>query len=244
MRMSRGSLTEPPPTARMPPKPSASSRASSQTCTSRPASSPTSTACWASQAGVFRLAGTVARVRERQPAPPCAIARASSSSAPSPSTPASTIRATGRSLGPLERQWKANEPSIAPTTKAPRPSSGAIAASDVTTLPRSLVARASAAPARRKSVEVASPTPTSSTRPGPSEPRRASGPRRRDRRPGPRSARRCDRWLAQPRAPRGGRRRGRHRPRRRQGRGAARRRPGGPGTPRPPRRRSGAAARG
>ena len=169
MRISRGSLTEPPPTARMPPKPSASSRASSQTCTSRPACSPTSTACSASQAGVFRFAGTVARVRERQPAPPCAIARASSSSAPSPSTPARTIRETGRSLGPLERQWKANEPSIAPTTKAPRPSSGAIDASDVTTLPRSLVARASAAPARRRSVVVASPTPTSSTRPGPSE---------------------------------------------------------------------------
>ena len=168
MRMSRGSLTEPPPTARMPPKPSASRRASSQTWTSRPAASPTSTAWSASQAGVFRLAGTVARVRERQPAPPCAIARASSSSAPSSSTPASTIRATGRSFGPVERQWKANEPSIAPTTKAPRPSSGAIDASDVTTLPRSLVARASAAPARRKSVVLASPTPTSSTRPGPS----------------------------------------------------------------------------
>ena len=169
MRISRGSLTEPPPTARMPPKPSASSRASSQTCTSRPAASPTSMACSASHAGVLRLAGTVARVRERQPAPPSAIARASSSSAPSSSTPASTIRATGRSLGPVERQWKPNEPSIAPTTKAPRPSTGAIAASDVATLARSLVARASVAPARRRSVGVASPTPTRSTSPGPSD---------------------------------------------------------------------------
>ena len=165
MRIRRGGCTEPPPTARMPPKPSAASRSSSQTVTSRPAAPPTSTACSASQAGVLRLAGTVARARERHPAPPRAIARASSSSAPSSLTSASTMRPTGRSVGPVERQWKAKDPSIAPTTRAPRPSSGAIAASEVTTLTRSFVARASAAPARRKSVTEPSPTPTSSTRP-------------------------------------------------------------------------------
>ncbi len=139
-------MTEPPPTASRPPKPSAASLSSSHTVTSRPAASPTSTACSASQAGVFRLAGTVARARERQPAPPRAMARASSSSAPSSSMSASTMRATGRSCGPVERQWKEKEASIAPTTKAPRPSSGAIAARVVTTLARSLVARATAAP--------------------------------------------------------------------------------------------------
>ena len=75
-----------------------------------------------------------------------------------------TMRATGRSSGPVERQWKPNEPSIAPTTKAPRPSSGAIAVIEVATLARSLVARARVAPARRKSVTDCSPTPTSSSR--------------------------------------------------------------------------------
>ena len=35
--------------------------------------------------------------------------------------PASTTRRTGRCSGGVERQWKANEPSIAPTTNASRP---------------------------------------------------------------------------------------------------------------------------
>ena len=113
----------------------------------------------------MRLAGTLASIRERHPAPPSAIARASSSSyAPSwSSTPASTMRPTGCSAGPPERQWKANEPRVAPTTKAPSAPSGAMAVIEVTTLARSLVARATVAPARRKSVTVWSPSPTSRT---------------------------------------------------------------------------------
>ena len=162
MRIRRGGLAEPRPTARTPPKPRSASSASSQTVTSRPAAAPTSAACSASQAGVLRLAGTVARVRDRHPAPPSASARTRSSSAPSSVMPARTTLATGCSCGPVERQWKAYEPSIAPTTQAARPSP-ATAASVVTTLVRSLVARAIAAAARRTSVTVASPTPTRRT---------------------------------------------------------------------------------
>ncbi len=59
----------------MPPKPSAASCCSSHTRTSRPLAAASSSACAASQAGFFRLEGTVASIRERQPAPPTATAR-------------------------------------------------------------------------------------------------------------------------------------------------------------------------
>ena len=90
---------------RCPPKPSAASCFSSQTVTSRPASSAMASACAASQAGFLRLEGTVASIRERQPAPPTAIARA---------------RAPAR-LGPGGRRARPGRPGGA---RAPRSASG------------------------------------------------------------------------------------------------------------------------
>ena len=65
--------------------------------------------------------------------------------------------------GPLERQWKPKEPSIVPTTKGSRPSGPVTLGIVVATPCRSRTWRASAAPARRRSIGRASPTPTRST---------------------------------------------------------------------------------
>ena len=99
----------------MPPKPSSASCCSSQTVKPRPCSSAIAWACSASQAGFFTLEGTVASIRERQPAPPTAIARARTGPRSSGRS-ARTTRATGRCSGGPERQWNPNEPSIVPTT--------------------------------------------------------------------------------------------------------------------------------
>ena len=66
-------------------------------------------------------------------------------------TSASTTRPTGGCSGAPERRWKPNEPSITPTTNASSPSSSGEAATEVATAARSRAARASAAPARRRS---------------------------------------------------------------------------------------------
>ena len=80
--------------------------------------------------------------------------------------PASTIRRTGSCSGPCERQWNANEPSIAPTTNAVRASASPAAGTVVATTSWSnRHARARAAPARRKSAGAPPPSPTSSTEP-------------------------------------------------------------------------------
>ena len=124
---------------------------SSQTDTSRPESAATSRACSASHSGFLRLDGTVASVRERQDAPPMAMARRRTpSSSPASAWPASTIRATGVCSGPVERQWKPKEPSIAPIDEGLEPVGSAIAAIELATASTSRVARASAAPARLK----------------------------------------------------------------------------------------------
>ena len=147
----------------MPPNPSAASCFSSHTRTFRSWSAAIRSACSASQAGVFRLDGTVASIRASQPAPPSATARRTSSWSSPASRSARTTRPTGRCSGSEERQWKPNDPSIAPTTKASRPAVGSSAGMLVASVPRSRAARATAAPARRKSVGRWSPTPTSST---------------------------------------------------------------------------------
>ena len=145
----------------MPPNPCASSSRSSSTVMLRPA-------CWAmgrawstNHCGFLVLEGTVARVRERQPAMATASPRWRTSGVKVP--PAITIRRTGRALGPLERRWYSNEPSTAPSTNARRPASSPTAGTEVATVSRSLVRRAIAAPARRSSFGVPEPTPTSST---------------------------------------------------------------------------------
>ena len=57
--------------------------------------------------------------------------------------PASTTWATGWRCGPVERQWKPNEPSIAPTTNGSSPTGPAAAGMLVATRRRSRAARAS-----------------------------------------------------------------------------------------------------
>ena len=148
----------------MPPKPSLSSLDSSQTSALRPVSSASATACSASQLGLLRFAGTVASTRARQPAPPTATARRSIASvASSVRLSPITTWAAGCLRGPLERQWKPKEPSIVPTTKGSSPSAPVTLGIVVATPCRSKVWRPSAAPARRRSIGRASPTPTRST---------------------------------------------------------------------------------
>lgn len=66
---SRGGVAEPPPTARMPPNPSASSRAGSRTVTVRPGQPAASaTTCFANQAGFFTDDGVFVRSRASQTA--------------------------------------------------------------------------------------------------------------------------------------------------------------------------------
>ena len=148
----------------MPPKPSFSSFGSSQTVTFSPVSAASSVACSASHCGLLMLAGTVARTRARQPAPPTATARRSAVSVTSSETvSATTMVGTGWCSGPSERQWKPNEPSIAPTTNGSSASGPPTLATLLATPERSRAARAVAAPARRKSAGRWSPTPTRST---------------------------------------------------------------------------------
>ena len=146
----------------MPPNPSSASRFSSQTVTSRPASPASATAWSASQAGFLRLDGTEASVRARQLAPPIATARSSAGRSAS-ARPASTTRAAGTCSGGALRQANAKEPRIVPTTNGSRPTDGSTAVIVVATAARSSTARASVAPARRKSSALAAPRPTSST---------------------------------------------------------------------------------
>ena len=102
----------------MPPKPCLASRRSSQISQDSPASSASCSACSASHCGDFRLDGTVASIRERQPAPPSSRPRSRAAAWSLPDRPARTTRRTGSCSGPCERQWKTNEPSIVPTTYA------------------------------------------------------------------------------------------------------------------------------
>ncbi len=74
------------------------------------------------------------------------------------------IRPTGRSLGPSLRIENPNEPRVAPSTKAPMPSSPPTAETEEATASAFVVRRARAAPARRRSVVSPSPTPIISTR--------------------------------------------------------------------------------
>jgi DNA segregation ATPase FtsK/SpoIIIE, S-DNA-T family len=104
-------------------------------------------------------------VRESQPAPATARARVTAPvRVPGSTRPASTTFPTGWERGPSERQWNSKEPSTSPSTRARSPTSSVRAASEVATDSRPFVCRATAAPARRSSVGVPSPTPTSSTR--------------------------------------------------------------------------------
>ena len=125
-RISRGGVAEAWPTPRMPPKPLGLEPLSSHTVSARPVSSASATAWSASQGGFLTLEGTVAR----HPRPPAGAAdRDRTVQRPArpvvgdagehdPAQPAGAPVALGAPGG------SANDPSIAPTTNASRPSVG------------------------------------------------------------------------------------------------------------------------
>ena len=111
------------------------------------------TTAWsASHRGFFRFDGTVASIRARQPAPPTAIARSRSRAHRlRRRRSARTTRATGVCSGRLERQWKPNEPSISADHERLEPAVVGDRRDRGGDADRSRVARARAAPARRRS---------------------------------------------------------------------------------------------
>ncbi len=141
---------------------------SSRTVASSPAASAAATACSASQAGVLMLDGTL-RQQPRLPAgaaprrrPGCE--RRSVVVGRRVQRERDPCRPVG-ARGPSRRSEKPNEPSVAPSTKAAIAvvvAHGGDRRGDLRR--RSVVRRARLAPARRRSVGVPSPTPTSSTR--------------------------------------------------------------------------------
>ena len=111
------------------------------------------------------LEGTLASKRACQLAPAVATARRNRvDRSSSVSVRQSTTLPAGLSLGPSLCIEKPNEPRVAPCTNAAIPSSSATAETEEATASAFVVRRARVAPARRRSVVVAAPTPIISTR--------------------------------------------------------------------------------